>query len=112
MMTSLDNSLLNNETIILEREIEINNLARDVEQVGDLFSDLAILVQCQGDHLDNIESNISNTSNNIEGANRQLIKANNYKKAKHRCICRFIFFLLILLLILVFIFVIKLSIKK
>tara|TARA_B110001452_G_scaffold201436_3_gene171524 strand:- start:807 stop:1145 length:339 start_codon:yes stop_codon:yes gene_type:complete len=112
MLTSLDNSLLNNETIILERESGINNLARDVEQVSDLFSDLALLVQCQGDHLDNIETNISNSSNNIEGANRQLIKANNYKKAKYRCTCRCIFFLFILLLILVFVFVIKLSIKK
>lgn len=112
MISSLDNSLLNNENLILEREVGINNLARDVEQVGDLFSDLAILVQNQGHQIDNIETNISSSINNIEGANNQLVKANNYQKAKTRCTCRCIFFLLFLCCILVVIILIKVAIKN
>lgn len=90
----------------------INQLAVDVGHISNLFSDLSILVNCQGEKIDNIQTNIENSSNNIERANRQLIKANKYQMAKSRCMCRCVYFLLITLLILVIIVIIKLAISK
>jgi len=99
------------ENIMREREEGINQLAKDVGHVSDLFTDLALLVNYQGTTIDNIQTNIENGSNNIEKANTQLLKANKYQIAKRRCACRCIFFLLILLLILVIIIVIKMAIQ-
>ena len=95
------------EDIIKEREEGINQLAIDVGHVSELFSDLAILVNYQGTTIDNIQTNIENSSNNIGRANKELLKADRYEIAKNRCFCRCIFFLLIILLILVIIIIIK-----
>ena len=82
------------ENIIKEREEGINQLAIDVGHISDLFSDLAILVNYQGTTIDNIETNIENSSNNIGKGNKELLKAEKYQRAKNRCFCRCIFFYL------------------
>jgi t-SNARE complex subunit (syntaxin) len=87
------------ENIIREREKGINQLAIDIGHVSDLFTDLAILVNYQGNTIDNIQTNIENSTNSIDKATTQLIKANKYQIAKHRCRCKCIFFILIILLI-------------
>jgi t-SNARE complex subunit (syntaxin) len=98
-----------NEVITDERVIAINHLATDVQQVGELFSDMALLVNAQGENIDNIETNIQNSSTNIEGANVQLIKANKYQKRKRRCAYRCICFLLIAITISIIILIIKIQ---
>ena len=89
-MSSLNQSLLNNkiidipqqqqQTIIPPQDTAIDHLATDVQQVSELFSDMALLVNAQGENIDNIETNIQNSSMNIEQSNTQLVKANIYKK--------------------------------
>jgi t-SNARE complex subunit (syntaxin) len=70
-----------------ERERDINKLTRGVREVGDLFTDISLLVSYQGNNIDNIEANIQNTFNNIEKANIQLEKIKKYKqKRRNYCI--------------------------
>jgi len=99
-------------SLLDERESGINKLATDVEQVCNLFTDLSLLVKCQGEQLDNIETNISNSMNNVEGANTQLIKSNKYQKARYRCYYRCIGYLVIILIILIFVIVIRALIRN
>lgn len=108
MISNLDHSLIN-ETIMSAREIEINNLAIEVEQVSDIFNDLSILVQNQGHCIDNIETNIINSENNIEQANIQITKINNYRKTKRRYMCKCIIFVIILVIIIIIILYVKIK---
>lgn len=71
-----------------ERERDINKLTRGVREVGDLFTDISLLVTYQGDNIDNIETNIQNTFNNIEKANIQLDKIKKYKQKRRNCCIR------------------------
>ena len=100
------------ERIMEERVVAINQLSSDVQQVSDLFTDMALLVHEQGHHIDNIETNIVNSRNNIEGANRQLVKASRYQRRKRKCVCRCICFLIIASTIGILILVIKVALQN
>ena len=73
---------------LAERERDINKLARGVREVGDLFTDISLLVTYQGNNIDNIETNIQTTFNNIEKANIQLDKIKKYKQKRRNCCIR------------------------
>ncbi len=101
-MNNLNQSLLNNEIEIPKQPLNtqrINHLATDIQQVSELFTDMALLVNAQGENIDNIEINIQNSSTNIEQANKQLVEANKYQKRKRRCACKCICFLLTTIII-------------
>ena len=96
-----------NLAILEEREISINRLSSDVVAVSDLFSDLSLLVSQQGESFDNIETNIVDSQHNIERANKQLIKANNYQNNNRRCLCTCVFSVLTIILFLITILMIN-----
>ena len=111
-MNDLNNTLISTdiqtqENLIIEREKGINQLAIDIGHVSDLFTDLSILVNYQGTTIDNIQSNIENSASSIDKATTQLIKANRYQIAKHRCRFKCIFFIFIILLIIAIIILIR-----
>lgn len=64
-----------NEELLAEREVNINKLARGVEEISELFQDMSILVSQQGELIDNIETNINNSLSHVYKANSQLRKA-------------------------------------
>ena len=68
-----------------ERERDINNLARGVQEVSDLFTDMSLSVSHQGIQIDNIETNIQNSFSHIDKANIQLIKAKKYQEKRRKC---------------------------
>ena len=68
-----------------EREQDINRLARGIQEISDLFSDMSLLVSHQGNQIDNIETNILNSFSHIDKANIQLEKAKKYREKKRRC---------------------------
>lgn len=103
----LDSNVVSNDQYVLQREIEINDLARNVEQVNNMFTDLAILVQDQSQGIDNIESCITSTALTVEKSNLQLLKAKQYKAAKERCMCRCCCFLSLSVFVVVFVLVIS-----
>lgn len=92
--------------LIIEREREIKNIERGITELNEIFRDLGSIVNEQQGMLDNIESNILNTTENVGGANRELNKANEHQKNKRRSM---FFIMLILGIGLVLIIVIGLS---
>ena len=96
-----------NEIITEKRHTAIDHLATDVQQVNELFSDMALLVNTQGENIDNIQINIENSDTNIQKATHQLIKANKYKEKQYRCAHRCICFLLIAIITSIIILIIR-----
>lgn len=86
------------------RERDINRLARGVQEVSDLFTDMSLLVTYQGEQIENIETNIQNSFSHIDKANIQLEKAKKYKEKKRRFYIKlfcFIFLIITIIIILV-----------
>ncbi len=101
-----------NEIITEERNTAIDHLARDVQQVSELFSDMALLVNEQGENIDNIQMNIENSDTNIQKATDQLIKANKYQNKKRQRACRCVCCLITAIIISGIILIIKTNIQK
>ena len=83
------------DELLRERDININKLARGVEEISELFQTICILVSQQGHQIDNIETNINNSLTHVTKANVELKKAEKYKSKKRiRCL----FYILVALL--------------
>ena len=63
-------------------------LAQEIEAVHDIFVNMALLVDNQGEQIDNIQTNIETTNTHVGGAKIQLIKAKKYQKRTRNCMCR------------------------
>ena len=81
-----------NEEFLAERQLNINKLARGVEEISELFQTISILTSEQGDTIDNIETNINNSLGNINKANLELKKAEKYQKKKKKFLFIFYFY--------------------
>ena len=58
---------------------------RQVQEVSEIFQDLALLVDEQGTHIDNIQTNIESAATQTERGVQELHKANKHqKKARSR----------------------------
>ncbi|KAI3361529.1 hypothetical protein L3Q82_013678 [Scortum barcoo] len=66
------------EEALLQIE-EANTCQRDMLDVTQIMKDLASMVHEQGDAIDSIEDYIQTTSSNVESANQELAKANQYQ---------------------------------
>ena len=73
-----------------QREQDINKLSQGVQEVSDLFMDISLLVSYQGNKLDNIENNISQTFENTQKANNQLHQAQKYQQKRRLCYVKII----------------------
>jgi syntaxin 1B/2/3 len=69
--TKLENAVLDLE----ERQKELMKLEKSVNQVHQLFVQFAILVNAQGEIVDNICENISEAKNNVIAAEDDVIKS-------------------------------------
>lgn len=87
------------EDIIRQREEGINHIRRDVNQIHDLFQDMAMHVSTQGEMLDNIEVNVTNARDQTGDANEQLRAANRRSPTARKTIMQFLILGLLLLII-------------
>lgn len=79
-----------NTAMLDEREEGIQDIAQQIGEVNEIFTDLATLVNEQGTMIEDIESNIVDTRAHTEGAEEQLIKAAKSQKSfrnKTMCFC-------------------------
>lgn len=77
-----------NEGILAEREAGIGNIHKTVNQVAEIFQDLALLVSEQGEQIDNIQTNIEVANMQTQRGVRELTKANrSQKRARTRLCC-------------------------
>jgi len=103
----LQNELEYNENIIAEREEGIREIESTINEVNTIFRDLAELVNEQGEMIDNIENNISQTVVRTDQANQELTKASKYQKSARTKMCCLLLIILIVAAILTVIFIPK-----
>jgi len=92
--------LRSNDTAIAQRENEINDIAKGIIELSDIFKDLQTMVIDQGTMLDRIDYNVEKMAVDVKAADKELITATGYQK---RTTKRKILLLLLLLVIGMFI---------
>ena len=85
-----------NDTAIVQREQEINDIAKGIIELADIFKDLQAMVIDQGTMLDRIDYNVERMTVDVKGAEKELIQATGYQKRSTK---RKILLLLLLLCI-------------
>ncbi|KIV80806.1 hypothetical protein PV11_08282 [Exophiala sideris] len=84
------------DTAIAQREQEINDIAKGIIELADIFRDLQGMVIDQGTMLDRIDYNVERMAIDVKGAEKELIVATNYQRRNTK---RKILLLLLLLVI-------------
>ena len=90
----------NNDTVIAQREQEINDIAKGIIELADIFKELQTMVIDQGTMLDRIDYNVERMATDVKGAEKELIVATGYQRRSTK---RKILLLLLLLVIGMFI---------
>jgi syntaxin 16 len=69
---SAQKRLNNNESVIAQREREINDIAKGIIELSDIFKDLQAMVIDQGTMLDRIDYNVERMAVDVKGADKEL----------------------------------------
>ena len=77
----LNNSINEYETIIEERDKEINQICKSIQELSEMFNEVNMLVHKQGSMLDRIDYNMECAVENVKSGNKQLVKADDYQKS-------------------------------
>lgn len=89
------------QSLIAEREMEIEGIEHGIEELNEIFRDLGTIVTEQGTIIDNIESNIYNVAESTRDASTQLTKAARYQRnTRGRMFCLMIILAIVLAVIL------------
>lgn len=80
---------LEQQTLLIEeREREIQQISQDTQEINEIFLNLQDIILEQQFQIDNIEDNILSYQTDVQGASRELRKAERYqKRAGGRMIC-------------------------
>ncbi|KAL5210628.1 hypothetical protein ABZP36_006251 [Zizania latifolia] len=87
------------------REVE-----RSLLELHQVFLDMAVVVESQGEQIDDIESHVNSASNYVQGGNKELGKAREYQRSSRKWLC--IGAIILLLLVLLVIVPIATSFKR
>ncbi|KAH7913951.1 t-SNARE [Hygrophoropsis aurantiaca] len=89
------------ESLIQEREAEIQDIESGIHELSEIFRDLGTLVNQQGSMLDNVESNIYSITADTQGAAEELSTASEYqRKAGKRAACLMIILVIVVAVVL------------
>ena len=92
-----------NNALIEEREQGIVEIQQQIGEVNEIFQDLAVLVNEQGQMIDDIEANIVSTAVRTKDAQRELTKADKSQKAaRNKMICLAIVVAVVLIVLILF----------
>lgn len=80
----LKSTALDSLQYVEHRHEEILKIENSVAELHQIFVDMAILVESQGNFIDHIDTNVNQTVENIEKANQQLANAVKYRKRMRR----------------------------
>lgn len=92
---------------IQERHDTVKEIEKNLLELQQVFLDMAVLVQAQGQELDNIEANVERASSFVDGGTRKLTQARRLQKNTRKWTCIAIIILLIIILIIVLPLVLK-----
>ncbi|KAI8047738.1 t-SNARE [Gilbertella persicaria] len=86
---ALDNEIDYNETLISERENEIQGIEQGITELNEIFRDLGMLVNEQESGIQSIYGNVLNISQNTKQAAEELTTANRHQKRARKNMCCF-----------------------
>ncbi|CAO2820202.1 unnamed protein product [Amaranthus hypochondriacus] len=86
---------------IQERHDAVRDIERNLKELHQTFMDMAVLVQYQGEQLDNIEANVGRATSFVRGGTEQLVTARKHQKNSRKWTCFGIILLLIIILVVV-----------
>lgn len=86
---------------IQERHDAVRDLERKLLELQQVFLDMAVLVDAQGEMLDNIESQVSSAVDHVQTGNTALQKAKKLQRNSRKWMCIAIIILLIIVVIIV-----------
>ncbi|XP_073309123.1 syntaxin-132-like [Primulina huaijiensis] len=86
---------------IQERHDAVRDLEKKLLDLQQIFMDMAVLVEAQGDMLDNIESQVSSAVDHVQSGNTALQKAKSLQRSSRKWMCIAIIILLIIVAIIV-----------
>lgn len=86
---------------IQERHDAVKELERNLKELHQVFLDMAVLVESQGEQLDDIESQVNRANSYVRGGAQQLQVARKHQKNTRKWTCFGIILLLIIILIVV-----------
>ncbi|MBA0830196.1 hypothetical protein Goarm_014740, partial [Gossypium armourianum] len=87
---------------IQERHDAVKDLERHLKELHQVFLDMAVLVEAQGEQLDDIESQVNRANSFVRGGTERLQRGRTYQKNTRKWIC----YAIILLLSIIFFVVI------
>ncbi|GMJ09490.1 PENETRATION1, syntaxin of plants 121, SYNTAXIN RELATED PROTEIN 1 [Hibiscus trionum] len=86
---------------IQERHDAVKDLEKNLRELHQVFLDMAVLVQAQGEQLDDIESHVNRANSFVRGGTERLQTARNYQKNTRKWTCYAIILLLLIILLVV-----------
>ncbi|RLM85234.1 hypothetical protein C2845_PM04G03030 [Panicum miliaceum] len=86
---------------IQERHDAVRDLERKLLELQQIFMDMAVLVEAQGDMINNIETHVSNATNHIQQGVSALQNAKKLQKNSRKWMCYAIIILLVIVVIIV-----------
>ncbi|OAA57478.1 t-SNARE [Niveomyces insectorum RCEF 264] len=93
------------EALIIEREDEIRNIEQGVSDLNVLFTQVATMVQEQGEQLDDIANNVEDVRTDTRGADYELRSAAQYQRnARGKACCLLLVLAVILTIVLLAVF--------
>ncbi|KAL5709074.1 hypothetical protein ACHQM5_019800 [Ranunculus cassubicifolius] len=92
---------------IQERHSAVKEIERGLQELHQVFLDISVLVEAQGESLDNIESHVARANSYIRGGTKELQIAKKKQRSTRKWTCFCILLLLIILLIIILPIVLK-----
>ncbi|CAH9135041.1 unnamed protein product [Cuscuta epithymum] len=86
---------------IQERHEAVKEVERNLKELHQVFMDVAVLVETQGEQLDDIESQVQRAHSVVRQGAHQLQEARTKQKSTRKWTCYAIILLLIIILIIV-----------
>ena len=84
---------------VKEKHADIQKLEKSIEELHQLFVDLSVLVESQGELLDTIEYSVSQSLSYTKTGVQELEKANEYARKSRKKMCILIAILLVVVLV-------------
>ncbi|KAL4324392.1 hypothetical protein GQ457_11G015050 [Hibiscus cannabinus] len=93
---------------VLETVVEIqdrHDAAKEIErsllELHQVFLDMAVMVEAQGEQMDDIEHHVINASHYVKDGSKELNTAKQYQRSSRKCMCIGIILLLLIVLVIV-----------
>ncbi|CAN1161200.1 Putative syntaxin-131 [Linum perenne] len=93
--------VLNTVQEIQERHAAVKEIEKKLLDLHQIYLDMAVLVEAQGEILDNIENQVTNAVSHVQSGNTALQTAKNLQKSSRKWMCIAIIILLIIVAVVV-----------